>query len=128
MSAGRESENARRSLSPAERHAAIAELDRLGMSAKAIAEELGCSPRTVHRARSMRRAAGDSWSWSLPEPDEAAVERAAAGEPPEGLTWVERRAAIAQCDRWGLPAPVTAARVGCSRQTVYYSRSRRAAA
>lgn len=113
-------------LTPAARHAAIAELDRQGLSARAIAEELGCSLRTVHRARAQRRAAGDDWSWAEPELDEAAVVRAAAGDPPEGLTWVERRAAIAQCDRWGLPARVTAVRVGCSRQTVYYARSRRA--
>jgi len=55
-----------------------------------------------------------------------AVARAASGEPPEGLTWIERRAAIEQCDAWGLPARVTAQRVGCTRQTVYYARSRRA--
>jgi DNA-directed RNA polymerase specialized sigma24 family protein len=114
-------------LAPAALHAAIAECDRQGMSARAIAELLGCSQRTVHRARSKRRAAGDDWTWTEPEPDEMAVERAAVGEPPESLTWVERRAAIAQCDRWGLSARVTASRVGCSRQTVYYARSRRAA-
>ncbi|MFJ9633720.1 helix-turn-helix domain-containing protein [Streptomyces sp. NPDC101175] len=115
-------------LTPAQRHAAIAELDRQGLSAQAIAKQLGCTPRTVHRARSKRRAAGDIWIWTGPEPDQVAIERAAAGEPPEGLTWIERRAAIAQCDQWGLPAAVTAARLGCTRQTVYYARSRRTAA
>jgi len=114
-------------VTPAERHAAIAELDREGLSARAVAEQLGCSPRTVHRSRNKRRAAGDDWVWSPPEPDEAAIERAAAGEPPAGLTDAERHAAIAQCDRWGLPARVTAHRVGCTRQTVYYARSKRAA-
>lgn len=112
----------------AARHAAIAELDRQGLSAKAIAKQLGCTPRTVHRARAKRRAAGDDWTWTPPEPDEMAIARAAAGEPPEGLTWVERRAAIALCDQWGLPARAIAKRVGCAPQTVYYARSRRAAA
>ena len=113
-------------MSPAERHAAIAELDRQGLSAQAIAKQLGCTPRTVHRARSQRRAAGDNWTCTAPEPDEMAIERAAAGDPPSGLTWVERRAAIAQCDQWGLPARITAQRLGCTRQTVYYARSRTA--
>ncbi|MER5584063.1 helix-turn-helix domain-containing protein [Streptomyces asoensis] len=111
-----------------QRHAAIAELDRQGLSAQAIARQLGCSQRTVHRARSARRAAGDNWTWTAPEPDEAAIERAAAGDPPAELTWVERRAAIEQCDRWGLPVRVTAARVGCTPETVYYARRRRRAA
>ncbi len=116
-----------RRLAPAALRAAIAEYDMQGLSAQAIAARLGCSPRTVYRARSKRRAAGDDWTWSAPEPDEMAVARAAVGEPPKELTWVERRAAIEQCDRWGLPARVTAKRVGCSRQSVYYARSRRTA-
>ncbi|MFD5798654.1 helix-turn-helix domain-containing protein [Streptomyces diastatochromogenes] len=115
-------------MTPAELHAAIADCDRQGLSATATAKLLGCSRRTVHRARAMRRAAGDDWTWTAPEPDEAAIERAAAGDPPAGLTDAERRAAIARCDQWGLPARITAARVGCTRQTVYYARSRRAAA
>lgn len=114
-------------MSPAERRAAIAEYDQQGLSSATIAELLGCSRRTVHRARSKRRAAGDDWTWTPPEPDEAAIERAATGEPPADLTPAERHAAIAKCDRWGLPAGVTAARVGCSRQTVYYARAKRAA-
>ncbi|KOG33324.1 helix-turn-helix domain-containing protein [Streptomyces resistomycificus] len=114
-------------MNAAELHAAIAELDEQGLSARAVAEQLGCSQRTVHRARSKRRAAGNDWTWAPPAPDEIAVERAAAGEPPADLTWIERRAAIAQCDQWGLPARVTAERVGCTRQTVYYARSRQAA-
>lgn len=116
------------SLTPAQRADAIADLDRQGLSAKAIAEQLGCSPRTVHRSRSRRRATGDDWVWTPSEPDEVAIERAVAGDPPANLTWIERHAAIARCDQRGLPAPVTAARVGCSRQTVYYARSRRATA
>lgn len=115
-------------MTPAQRHAAIAECDRQGLSAKAIAEQLGCTPRTVHRARAKRRAAGDNWTWSLPEPDEVAIERAAAGDAPAGLTWIERRAAFALCDQWGVPARITAARLGVTRQAVYYARSRRAAA
>ena len=115
-------------MTAADLRAAIAELDRQGLSAAAIARQLGCSQRTVHRARSRRRAAGDAWTWTAPEPDEAAIERAAAGDPPAELTWIERRAAIEQCERWGLPVPVIAARVGCTTETVYYARRRRAAA
>lgn len=107
------------------RQAAIAQCDVQGASARDIAAEVGCSARTVHRARANRRA-DDNWTWTPPEPDEAAVERAAAGDPPEELSPAERRAAIAQCDRWGLPAPITAERVGCTRQTVYYARSQAA--
>lgn len=114
-------------MSPAERHAAIAELDRQGLSARAIADQLDCTPRTVHRARAKRRAAGDDWTWTLPEPDEMAIERAAAGDAPASLTWVERRAAYALCDQWGVPARITASRLGVSRQAVYYARSRRVA-
>lgn len=115
-------------MTPAERHAAIAELDRQGLSAQTIAQQLGCSQRTVHRARSQRRANGDTWTWTAPEPDEMAIERAAAGDPPAELTWVERRAAIAQCDQWGLPVRITAERLGCTTETVHYARRRRAAA
>lgn len=115
-------------LTPAERHAAIAEYDRQGLSAHAIAAILGCTPRTVHRARAKRRADGDDWTWTPPEPDEVAIERAAAGDAPAALTWIERRAAFALCDQWGLPARITAARLGVSRQAVYYARGRRAAA
>lgn len=113
-------------MSPTERRAAIADYDQQGLSSAAIAQLLGCSRRTVHRARSRRRAAGDNWTWTPPEPDEAAVARAAAGEPPDNLTPAERHAAIAQCDRWGLTAAVTADRIGCSRQTVYYARAKHA--
>jgi DNA-directed RNA polymerase specialized sigma24 family protein len=117
-----------KALTPAERHAAIAECDRQGLSAAAIAELLGCSKRTIHRARSQRRASGDPWRWAEPEPDQAAIERAAAGDPPADLTWRERRAAIEQCDNWGLPPRITAARLGCTTETVYYARRRRTAA
>ncbi|MFL4947539.1 helix-turn-helix domain-containing protein [Streptomyces sp. MMS24-I31] len=114
-------------MSPAERRAVIAEYDELGLSSKEIADLLGCSRRTVHRARSKRRAAGDDWTWTGPEPDHAAVARAVAGDPPDGLTPAERHAAIAQCDRLGLPTWVIADRVGCSTQAVYYARAKRAA-
>jgi hypothetical protein len=96
-------------MTPAELRAAIAELDHDGATARAIARQLDCS-RTP------------------PEPDEAAIERAAAGDPPPGLTWMERRAAIAQCDQWGLPAHITAQRIGCTTETVHYARRRRYAA
>lgn len=109
-------------------HAAIAESDAQGLPARVIADRLGCSVRTIHRARSKRRASGDGWAWAEPAPDEVAVERAAAGDPPDGLTWVERRAAIDLCDQWGLPPRITAARIGCTTETVYYARRRRTTA
>jgi len=45
-----------RGFSPAQLIAAVAELDRQDMTAKAIAEELNCTQRTVHRARAKLRA------------------------------------------------------------------------
>lgn len=105
---------------------AIAPCDDEGMTAREIAEQVGCSPRTIHRARNKRRADGNDWAWTPPEPDEAAVERAAAGNPPADLSPAERHAAIAWCDQWGLPARITAERVGCARQTVYYARNKAA--
>lgn len=44
-------------LTPRERHAAIARLDRQEMSAAVIAERVRCSKRTVHRARTNAAAA-----------------------------------------------------------------------
>jgi len=38
-------------LTPRERTAAIHRLDTCGLTARQIAERIGCSPRTVHRAR-----------------------------------------------------------------------------
>jgi DNA-binding NarL/FixJ family response regulator len=61
------------------------------------------------------------------QPDEAAIERAAAGDPPERLTPRERHAAITQLDRQQLSSAVIAERVGCSRRTVHRARSRAAA-
>jgi hypothetical protein len=112
-------------VTPTERHAAIAELDRQGLSSKQIAEQLGCTQRTVHRARAARRATGDDWTWAPPEIDEVAIERAASGDQPAGLSWIERRAAYALCDQWGVPARITASRLGVTRQSVYYARGRR---
>ncbi|MFB7244587.1 hypothetical protein ACFCYX_19265 [Streptomyces populi] len=60
-------------------------------------------------------------------PDAAAIDRAAAGEPPERLTPRERHAAIHQLDAWDLPASVIAARVRCSQRTVHRARSKQAA-
>ena len=53
------------------------------------------------------------------EPDEAAVLRAVAGDPPK-----ERHAAIAQLDRRQLSAAVIAERVRCSRRTVHRARGK----
>lgn len=44
-------------LTPRERTAAIQRLDTHGYSARQIAERIGCSPRTVHRARGRRATA-----------------------------------------------------------------------
>jgi hypothetical protein len=73
--------------------------------------------RRAHWRR--RDAALRMWSG----PDEVAIERAAAGDPPERLTPRERRAAIALLDRQQLPAAVIAERVGCSQRTVHRARA-----
>ncbi|MFF1544129.1 helix-turn-helix domain-containing protein [Streptomyces sp. NPDC058291] len=44
-------------MNAAELHAAIAQLDQQGLSAAAVAAQLGRSQRTVHRARRRRAAA-----------------------------------------------------------------------
>jgi DNA-binding NarL/FixJ family response regulator len=58
------------------------------------------------------------------QPDQAAIERAAAGDPPERLTPRERRAAIHQLDARQLSSAVIAERVRCSRRTVHRARSK----
>ncbi len=57
------------------------------------------------------------------EPDEAAIRRAVAGDPPDRLTPRERRAAIRQLDAWELSSAVIAERVHCSRRTVHRHRA-----
>lgn len=57
------------------------------------------------------------------QPDEAAILRAAAGDPPERLTPRERHAAIALLDRRELPAAVIAERVRCTPRTVHRARA-----
>jgi uncharacterized protein YerC len=57
------------------------------------------------------------------QPDEAAIERAVAGDPPERLTPRERHAAVARLHSWQLPASVIAERVGCSQRTVHRIRT-----
>lgn len=61
------------------------------------------------------------------EPDDAAVERAVFGDPPDRLTPRERRAAITRLDRRDYSAAVIAERVRCSPRTVHRARSRAAA-
>jgi hypothetical protein len=61
------------------------------------------------------------------EPDEAAIARAAAGDPPDRLTPRERHAAIQQLDARGLSAAVIAEHVLCTPRTVHRARSRTAA-
>lgn len=80
---------------------------------------LGCS-----RERS-RRAPG----YRAVEPDEMAIERAVAGDPPERLTPRERAAAVRRLSKRGLSAEEIAEHVRCSPRNVYYLRStfRRAA-
>jgi DNA-binding NarL/FixJ family response regulator len=71
--------------------------------------------REVHRRLAQAAAA----------PDDVAVERAVAGDPPPRLTHHERRAAVLQLDAWGYSADQIAARVGCTTRTVYRIRARR---
>jgi len=73
-------------------------------------------------ARARKRA------WLGPaQPDEAAIERAAAGDRPERLTPRERHAAIARLDRLRMSAREIAEVVGCSKRTVHRARSKAAA-
>ncbi|MEU3613436.1 hypothetical protein ABZ725_14130 [Streptomyces sp. NPDC006872] len=58
------------------------------------------------------------------QPDEVAVDRAAAGDPPARLTPRERHAAIRRLDRQPLSAPAIAGRVGCSTRTVQRVRTK----
>ena len=76
---------------------------------------LACS-----RARNRAWAAAN---YTPAEPDEIAIERAAAGDPPDRLTPRERHAAIAQLDCRDLSAGVIAERVRCSKRTVYRARA-----
>lgn len=58
-------------------------------------------------------------------PDDVAVERAVAGDPPPRLTHHERRTAVLRLDAWGYSADQIAARVGCTKRTVHRIRARR---
>ncbi|MFD8234054.1 helix-turn-helix domain-containing protein [Streptomyces sp. NPDC059696] len=69
--------------------------------------------RRLHSADQSRRR------YQPAEPDEAAIERAVAGDPPERLTPRERRAAIVRLDRQQMSSAVIARRVRCSRRTVH---------
>lgn len=57
------------------------------------------------------------------QPDEAAIQRAAAGDPPDRLTPRERRAAIQLLDRQHLSSAVIAERIRCSRRTIHRARA-----
>lgn len=61
-------------------------------------------------------------------PDEAAIDRATAGDPPDRLTPRERHAAIHQLDARRLSAAVIAERVRCSTRTVHRARGQQRAA
>lgn len=61
------------------------------------------------------------------QPDEMAIERAAAGDPPDRLTPRERHAAIRRLDRRDYSAAVIAERVRCTPRTVHRARSKAAA-
>jgi hypothetical protein len=57
------------------------------------------------------------------QPDEAAIQRAADGDPPERLTPRERHAAISLLEEQQMSAAVIAERVRCSRRTVHRTRA-----
>lgn len=80
---------------------------------------LRCRGCTRIRHRAVQRRA-----YIPAQPDEMAIERAAAGDPPERLTPRERHAAIRQIDRTDLSAAGIAQRVRCSKRTVHRARSR----
>jgi hypothetical protein len=62
------------------------------------------------------------------QPDDSAIERAVAGDPPDRLSPRERHAAIRRLSRSDYPAAVIAEHVRCSPRTVHRARSRRQAA
>ena len=78
------------------------------------------------RIRSRRSAAA---GYRAVEPDEMAIERAMAGDPPERLTPRERAKAVRLLTARGVSAKEIATRVRCSPRNVHYVRStfRRAA-
>ncbi|MFD9463513.1 hypothetical protein [Streptomyces sp. NPDC060027] len=61
------------------------------------------------------------------QPDQAAITRAAAGDPPDRLTPRERHAAIRRLDSRDYSAAVIAEHVRCSPRTVHRARSKQAA-
>lgn len=71
-----------------------------------------------------RSRANRTRTYQPAQPDQAAIERAVAGEPPERLTPRERTAAISQLDARQLPAQTIAERIHCSKRTVHRARSR----
>ncbi|WP_282696304.1 helix-turn-helix domain-containing protein [Streptomyces sp. CC208A] len=58
------------------------------------------------------------------QPDEIAIERAIAGDPPPRLTPRERAAAIQQLSRHGYSARQIAERLRCTPRTVHRARTR----
>lgn len=62
------------------------------------------------------------------EPDEAAIQRAVAGDPPPRLSPRERAAAVLTLTARNVAAWRIAEQIGCSQRTVHRVRSRYAAA
>lgn len=58
------------------------------------------------------------------EPDPIAIERAAAGDPPDRLTPRERHVTVLLLTRKKFPASVVAERARCSKRTVHRLRNR----
>lgn len=94
-------------------------------------ENVGRYPSGWLYCRACARSRSRTWfadNYVPIEPDEAAIARAAAGDPPDRLTPRERHAAIQQLDARGLSAAVIAEHVRCTPRTVHRARSRRQAA
>jgi hypothetical protein len=94
-------------------------------------ENLAYRPNGWRYCRACARIRSRTWfdaNYTPAQPDEAAIRRAAAGDPPNRLSPRERHAAIQQLDAWQLPASVIAARVRCSKRTVHRARTKGAAA
>ncbi|MFB7736235.1 HNH endonuclease [Streptomyces sp. NPDC056112] len=84
-----------RRLSSAQLIVAVAELDRQGLTAKAIAEELDCTQRTVYRARAKLRAGWDPEREGSPTVDDRGDRaRLAPGVLPAERFWAKTRIAV----------------------------------
>ncbi len=91
-------------------------------------EAFNTSGHRYCRACVRQRQCGRKRTWVPVVPDEIAVERATAGDPPERLTPRERAQAVLALRARQLSAQQAAERVGCTPRTVWRIQARHQAA